>query len=99
MDHRLRDAVRNLDRDFPLRDAVQVRTVATLICPYRGRLFGMAERPKWFVITIQRHADMSVQIDTLWHEWTHCLVWPDCREKHDERFWRTYGRIYSHYQD
>lgn len=96
----LQRAIRKLKRDFPLRLPVQVRTYEVLICKDRGRLFGTAEQVgNVFKICIQRHVDVSIQIDTLWHEWAHCLIWPRCRVRHTKLFFITYGEIYSHYQD
>lgn len=100
MDDRLRKWSTKLKRDFPLRGPVEIRTVQHLICKERGRLFGTADLlGTTFRITIERHPDISVQIDTLWHEWTHCLLWPRCRMRHSKAFWTQYGRIYSFYQD
>ena len=96
----VRRAMARLKRDFPLSRPVQVRTLERLVCGKGHRLFGTANLiGERFVITLQRHADISVQIDTLWHEWTHCLIWPRCKYRHSSRFWMTYGQIYSHYQD
>lgn len=100
MDIRVRRAMAKLKRDFPLSRQVRVQTVERLVCEKGHRLFGTANLiGERFVITLQRHIDISVQIDTLWHEWTHCLVWPRCKYRHSARFWMAYGQIYSHYQD
>lgn len=93
-------SLRHLKRDFPLSRPVRVRTYDSVRDEEGTRLFGCASlRNGVFLIMIERHADMSVQIDTLWHEWTHCLIWPRCRRRHSKHFWRVYGQIYSHYQD
>lgn len=99
MDLRLSRALRKLKRDFPLSCPVRVRTVEKLVCSERGRLFGCMEKHgDMFTIHIERHPDISVQIDTLWHEWAHCLLWPKSKN-HRGQFWPVYGRIFSHYQD
>ena len=99
MDTRLLRALRKLKRDFPLRYPVRVKT-SEVLTQDGHRLFGCVNKVNGvFAIVIQRHPDVSVQIDTLWHEWTHCLLWPQCKYRHSSRFWATYGRIYSHYQD
>lgn len=93
--------LRTLKRDFPLPHPVRVRTVETLMLDGH-RLFGcmtMTKNDDVFLITLQRHPDISVQVDTLWHEWSHCLLWPRCKYRHSARFWAAYGQIYSHYQD
>ncbi len=100
MDQRLRAAMCKLKRDFPLNGPVRVQTVDELVNDKNEQLHGCAWKDEdMFHIAIQRHVDISVQIHILWHEWTHCLVWPRCIYRHSARFWRVYGQIYSHYQD
>ncbi len=95
---RLWHNLRKLKRDFPLSKPVEVRTFGTLM-DGEDRLFGTAELVgNRYKIQIARF-DESTMIDTLWHEWTHCLLWPRCRYRHTKTFWTAYGRIYSHYQD
>jgi hypothetical protein len=79
---------------------VQVRTVERLVSDEGHRLHGTAELiGDVFRITIARHEDVSVQIDTLWHEHTHCLLWPRCKYRHSKKFAETYFAIYRHYLD
>lgn len=100
MDVRLQRWVVKLKRDFPLSLPVRVRTHEVLVNSENHRLFGLVHKDEaGFHIQIQRHADVSVQIDTLWHEWTHCLIWPRCTVRHSKLFWETYGRLFAHYQD
>lgn len=96
---RVRQVVRALKRDFPLDRPVCVRTFAEL---YDGphRLYGTCHlRPSGFAICLARNDDVSVMIDTLWHEWTHALLWPRCRYRHSRDFWNQYGEIYRKYLD
>lgn len=98
---RLRREIRSLKRDFPLRCPVSVRTFEGLHTHgCKEKIFGCVQKgPPTFEIWLERNMDVFVQIDTLWHEWTHCLLWPRCRVRHSQAFWDTYGRIYRHYQD
>ena len=97
---KVRRHIAKLKRDFPLDLPVRVRTFKKLVNHSNDRLFGAAAKLNGhYEIYIQRHADASVQIDTLWHEWAHCLLWPRCRLRHSAAFWAVYGKIYSHYQD
>lgn len=99
MDLRLAKSLKNLKRDFPLNRPVNVRTFDKISCRERGRLFGcMFVRNDRFIIWIERNQDIAVQIDTLWHEWTHCILWPKSKT-HRGQFWPVYGRIFHHYQD
>jgi len=90
---------RNLKRDFPLKYPVRVRTAPNL--NYRGLpLYGATYLTSGiFTIYLLREAEVTIQIDTLWHEWAHCLLWPKYQYRHTRVFWHTYGRIYSLYQD
>lgn len=100
MDSGLASVLRDLKRDFPLPHPVQVRTLDVVRFHDGSEIHGYATlRRDRFLIVIERHPDISVQIQTLWHEWTHCLIWPRCRRRHSQNFWRVYGQIYSHYQD
>ena len=100
MDEQLEEALIKLKRDFPLRLPVHVETAACITCSKGSHYFGMAiEIVGVFLIVIADTYDTSQQVDTLWHEWTHCLLWPRCKYRHSARFWTAYGKIYSHYQD
>lgn len=97
---RLLRNLKKLKRDFPLNLPVRVSTFKKLTNHSNDRLFGAAAKVNGvYEIYIQRHADISIQIDTLWHEWVHCLLWPRCRLRHSAAFWSVYGKIYSRYQD
>ena len=103
---RLRKYVAKLKRDFPLKSAsIRVRTAKILLGDpdkkgKRHRIFGTACRYEDYdLIIIERHADLSIQIDTLWHEWTHLILWPKCKYRHTKLFWCKYGEIYHHYLD
>lgn len=53
-------------------------------------------RPSHFVVEIRR-ADRQVMIDTLRHEWAHCLAWHDgpfCEGDHPDDWGIQYARCY-----
>jgi hypothetical protein len=52
-----------------------------------------------FVIDVEQSPDPSVSIDTLFHEWGHCLTWPWTGEEHSQEFFKACGRIYQRYVD
>jgi len=92
--------LRKLKRDFPLNRVVSVRTYTVLTDSDGNRLYGCMDKiNEEFKICLLRHDDVSIMIDTLWHEWTHALLWPRCRFRHSKQFWQTYGKIYALYQD
>lgn len=92
--------LRKLKKDFPLRAPVRVRTKPDLTTDEGHGIFGCAVFHRGvFTIHINRNDDESVMIDTLWHEWTHCLLWPQCSRRHSKRFWQVYGEIYQRYLD
>lgn len=100
MDTQLEDALLALKRDFPLPIPVHVETVACITDEEESQFFGMADKILGvFLIVITDTYDLTQQVDTLWHEWTHCLIWPRCRHRHSKQFWAACGRIYSHHQD
>lgn len=97
---RLWKHLRNLKRDFPLGRPVSVRTHKSLVDHENNRIYGSADLiDDSFRINILRHEDESVCIETLWHEWVHCLLWPRCKFRHSKIFWECYGKIYTKYQD
>lgn len=99
MTPKVRKYLRLLKRDFPLRKPVQVRTCEELkqdghvihgTCDLVGDVFR---------ISLSRKFTESEQIETLWHEWTHALIWPHCKYRHTKRFSDQYFAIYRKYLD
>jgi hypothetical protein len=100
MDVRLEHAVESLKRDRPLPKRVSVIVVPSIDPTCASNRYGeMNLFKRGFQIKIWDHVDIGVQIDTLWHEWAHCLLYPKCKYRHSKLFWTTYGRIYSRYLD
>lgn len=97
--HKLWRCLRDLKRDFPLRHPVSVRTHEALTDSDGHRLFGCVTRGESAFRILLARGDVSVMIDTLWHEWTHALLWPRCTQRHSKAFWTQYGKIYARYQD
>lgn len=93
--------IRKLKQDFPLRFPVSVRTYPKLVCvDGKTKLHGTCEFINGkFRISLSRKCTESEMIDTLWHEWAHCLLWPRCKFRHTKRFAEQYFAIYRKYLD
>lgn len=98
MNTRVRKYLNKLKRDFPLRKPIRVRTYDTVTNFFGDKIFGtIQDKGDRFEIWLLRHQDEDVMIDTLFHEWTHALLWPKCTSKHTDLFFKAYGAIYRHY--
>ncbi len=99
MTPKVRKYLRLLKRDFPLRKPVKVRTYPKL--KHDGyELHGTCDLISGvYRISLSRNFTESENIETLWHEYVHALLWPRCKYRHSKAFWECYGRIYRHYQD
>ena len=89
-----------LRRNFPCSMPVKVRRCKM---PLIGdgsdaREFGDAQvKDNYYQIRINQDHDIYVQLDTLMHEWAHCLVnWTDDEDKsdHTDEWGETYATIY-----
>lgn len=96
--------VNQLKQDFPANVPVAVNTKPFGQVLSEGkRMYGLCS---WYGpnngyrITIERNQDVSIMLDTLWHEYAHALVGVPERKPHPlGKYWRTYGKIYNYYQD
>lgn len=87
---------RRLKHDFPLAHPVSIRTYKTITDENGHRLFGDCELVNGkFLIRIARVDDISVAVDTLFHEWCHALV--GIEHGHKRRFFDQYGAVYRFY--
>lgn len=83
-----------LRRNFPIEHGVKVRRT---ICPKFGETFEYSNsRTLW--IYIDNKTDFDVQMDTLLHEWAHCVIWdiPSIYE-HSPEWGVTYAKIYNQF--
>ncbi len=55
------------------------------------------EEPIRFLIRINKKKNFEIRVDTLMHEWSHCLTWLGAGqdEDHSSEFGIAYARIYS----
>jgi hypothetical protein len=103
-DQEFRILLRTLRRDFPTDYPVKVKRVHRTIIggtpPYYGTAHLVNEdKPKekrYYLITINNSHPWKVQLDTILHEWAHCLTWFQCPEDsdHPDIFARKYGVLY-----
>lgn len=91
--------LRKLKRDFPLRKPVRVRTYKNLTCEGYKIYGSFRDNGDTYEISIARHEDESIMIDTLFHEWCHAMLSPKCTVRHTDLFFKTYGQVYRHYLD
>lgn len=92
--------LRWLKRDFPLQIPVIVRTYPEIKDHSGHDLHGTCDLVNGvFRICLSRKYDEASMVETLWHEWTHCLVWPRCKYRHTRRFSDQYFAIYRKYLD
>lgn len=79
-----------LRRNFPVQCTVSVRSI-----PMK-KLHGFTEYEKRFYVKINRKQSYKLRIDTLIHEWAHCLTWfgAETDEDHSSEWGLAYARIY-----
>lgn len=100
MTPKVRKYLRLLKRDFPLRKPVKVRTQPRIFNEKGEELHANCDLVnEVFLIGISRKFTESEQIESLWHEWTHCRIWPHCKYRHTKRFSDQYFAIYRKYLD
>lgn len=90
---------RRLSNDFPPPCRVVVKLVekGTIRDENDCRLFARAiPYSKSWLILIERSDDISVSLDSLIHEWSHCLA-PPVRKSHHERWNKMRNKIERHY--
>ena len=87
-----------LRKKFPCSMPVRVRTCRMPITNKKEKLRGFgdaSEYETYFIIRISNETDLSVQKDTLMHEWAHCVVgWEDNKETHSAKWGICYSAIY-----
>ncbi len=80
-------------REFPVVGGVSVRSMIL------KELCGDAclHHHKKFLIRINRKKSLEVRVDTLLHEWAHCLTWfgAERNEDHGGEWGIAYAKIYS----
>lgn len=62
----------------------------------KARVYGCTEdRKKYFKIRINKCYKLEIQIDTLMHEWAHCLAnWHALEDPHSKEWGIWYAKIY-----
>lgn len=80
-----------LRREFPAQYKVRVRSVK--MESYDG---DTSWEIAYFHIRINRNKPLSTKLDTLLHEWAHCLTWfgADQEEDHSDEWGLWYAKIY-----
>ena len=85
-----------LRREFPAEEKIQVRTLRLKeLCGdadlgYEGEFYG-------FLIRINKKKNFETRVDTLLHEWAHCLAWFGAGQDkiHGPEFGIANARIYD----
>ena len=82
-----------LRRNFPAQHLVCVRSRSLKEDQGETELIGL---PTWFHIRINRKQSYLSRIDTLIHEWAHCLTWfgAETHEDHSSEWGIAYAKIY-----
>jgi hypothetical protein len=95
--------LRVLRGDFAPEYPVKIKRVHKDIigpdAPYGLAYLVNEDKPKdkrYFIIWINRGHIWKVQLDTILHEWAHCLTWHQCPygKDHGDIFARKYGVLY-----
>ncbi|KKL56725.1 hypothetical protein LCGC14_2242530 [marine sediment metagenome] len=84
-----------LRRNFPPSSKVSVRSLE--IKEHGCTTFGYAPMVGSFEIQINRKKSFSLRIDTLLHEWAHCVTWLGAEtdiEDHSAEWGVAYAKIY-----
>lgn len=94
---------KKLKIDFPTTKCVRVKLKARLFLDGH-RVYGVckySEKLDTYTIHIEHNKDISIMIDTLWHEYAHALAWVQGSKtnKHCKKFFLIYGNIYRKYMD
>lgn len=82
-----------LHRNFPAEQPITVRSKSLK----KRKLCGeTVYHKRWFTIYIHRNQCLNLRIDTLIHEWSHCLVWhgAEASEDHSSEWGIQYAKIY-----
>lgn len=85
-----------LRREFPTQHKAHVRSC--VLCNLDGDAFFLG---MWFKIRINRKKSLAIKLDTLIHEWAHCLTWfgAEQLEDHSDEWGLQYAKIYRAYLD
>lgn len=95
----LRQFGNELRRKFPSDRPIKVRTTKM---PYSNRTekilrdYGdTQDKNAHYLIRINKDSDLSIQKDTLMHEWAHCLAgWDNEHNAHSREWGIWYSKIY-----
>ncbi len=88
-----------LRREFPAQHKVRIRSVK--MKDYDGEaIFQNQSRYKQFLIRINRNKPLATKLDTLLHEWAHCLTWfgAEQEEHHSDEWGLWYAKIYRAFE-
>lgn len=83
----VKDEILWLKKNFPLDKKVSIWFVDYK--RYFGATFDLGDR---FVIKIAKRLDWDTMVDTLYHEWAHCLTF-DIHPDHSRSWACAYGKI------
>lgn len=86
---KLKTAIRRLEKFCPLDRPVEVQIVKRV--PWWA---DSQQYPDRYVIRLDGQLDGTGLLDTLAHEWAHCMVWGRTRVDHGELTFRAYSRTY-----
>lgn len=89
-----------LRREFPAQYPIYIRSEEIRNGDYDGDA-RFVSRDKQFFIRINSRRPLSAKIDTLLHEWAHCLVWfgADQKEDHSDEWGLWYAKVYRAFQE
>lgn len=87
-----------LRKAFPADRPIKVRTTKMPFTSktFKKRLFGDTQELKThYLIRINKDSEISIQKDTLLHEWAHCIVgWDEKHDSHSDKWGVCYSKIY-----
>ena len=90
-------AISWLRKEFPTIHPVSVRSIELKdFCGDAILTYSDEDRPIRFFIRINKHKNFETRIDTLLHEWAHCLSWLGAghNKDHGSEWGIAYARIY-----
>ncbi len=89
--------LRWLRRNFPAELPVRVRSCQMKDCGDSAYSEGMKD----FRVRVKASQSLSARLDTVLHEWAHCLTWfgAECDEDHSSEWGITYAKLYRVHLD
>jgi hypothetical protein len=96
--------IKILRKKFPSNKNIRVlitvtpynRDINNKIAPPKKRVYGITyDKNTHYIIKININDPLAIQLDTLMHEWAHCLAgWNNKGDHHSDKWGLAYAKIY-----